>query len=96
MTAPPTKVIERPQDGWHEARLIPTTGIGRQVEIRGLDVYDPTTGQLRASSVDDIAGEAWGTVNSNVSRAFSRPRSGRVAIKVMNHFGDEMMKVFAA
>jgi adenine-specific DNA-methyltransferase len=103
------------------------------VEIRGLDVYDPTTGVLRSSSVADIAAwfldtdydgdaffvrhayftgtddpydrlrkalradvsdEAWATVNSNVSRAFPRPKSGKIAIKVINHYGDEVMKVF--
>jgi adenine-specific DNA-methyltransferase len=109
-------------------------GEGRiEVEVRGLDVYDPTTGVLRSSSVDDIAAwfldtnydgdaffvrhayftgaddpydklrralradisdEAWATVNSNVSRPFPRPTTGRVAVKVINHYGDEVMKVF--
>jgi adenine-specific DNA-methyltransferase len=103
-----------------------------EVEVRGLDVYDPTTGAVRASSVDDIAAwfldtnydgdaffvrhayfigaddpydklrralradisdEAWATVNSTVSRPFPRPATGRVAIKVINHYGDEVMKV---
>jgi adenine-specific DNA-methyltransferase len=105
-----------------------------QVEIRGLDVYDPTTGELRSSSVDDIAAwfldtdydgdaffvrhayftgaddpydklrralrvdisdETWATVNSTVSRRFPRPTKGKVAIKVINHYGDEVMKVLA-
>jgi adenine-specific DNA-methyltransferase len=103
-----------------------------EVEIRGLDVYDPTTGDLRSSSVDDIAAwfldtnydgdaffvrhayftgaddpydklrralradisdEAWATINSTVSRPFPRPRTGKVAVKVINHYGDEVMKV---
>jgi adenine-specific DNA-methyltransferase len=105
------------------------------VEVRGLDVYDPTTGVLRSSSVDDIAAwfldtnydgdaffvrhayftgaddpydklrralradisdEAWATVNSNVSRPFARPATGKVAIKVINHYGDEVLKVVSA
>jgi adenine-specific DNA-methyltransferase len=105
-----------------------------EVEVKGLDVYDPTTGVLRSSSVDDIAAwfldtnydgdaffvrhayftgaddpydklrralradisdEAWATVNSNVSRPFPRPTAGKVAVKVINHYGDEVMKVFA-
>jgi len=104
-----------------------------EVEIRGLDVYDPTTGALRSSSTDDIAcwfldtaydgesffvrhayfigaddpydklrralradisDEAWASLNSTVSRAFPRPVKGKVAIKVINHYGDEVMKVF--
>jgi adenine-specific DNA-methyltransferase len=108
-------------------------GDGRLVaEIRGLDVYDPTTGEVRASSVDDIAAwfldsdydgdafivrhayftgadnpydklrralradiseEVWATVNATMSRPFPRPTSGRVAVKVINHYGDEVMKV---
>jgi adenine-specific DNA-methyltransferase len=104
------------------------------VEIRGLDVYDPTTGALRSSSVDDIAAwfldtdydgdaffvrhayftgaddpydrlrkairadisdEAWSTVNSTISRPFPHPSKGKIAVKVINHYGDEVMKVLA-
>jgi adenine-specific DNA-methyltransferase len=104
------------------------------VEIRGLDIYDPTTGELRSSSVDDIAcwfldtaydGEsffvrhayftgaddpydklrralradisedAWASINSTVSRPFPRPSTGRLAVKVINHYGDEVMRVLA-
>src|SRR5688500_10547838 len=110
----------------------PTTDGQLQVEIRGLDVYDPTTGQLRSSSTDDIAAwfldtdydgdaffvrhayftfadapydklrralradssdEAWDSVNSTVSRPFPRSHSGKIAIKVINHYGDEVLKV---
>jgi adenine-specific DNA-methyltransferase len=102
------------------------------VEVRGLDVYDPTTGVLRSSSVDDIAAwfldtnydgdaffvrhayftgaddpydklrralradiseESWSSVNATISRPFPRPRSGKIAIKVINHYGDEVLKV---
>jgi adenine-specific DNA-methyltransferase len=103
-----------------------------QVEIRGLDVYDPTAGALRSSSVDDIAAwfldtaydgdaffvrhayfagaqdpydklrralradisdDAWSTINSTVSRPFPRPSTGKLAVKVINHCGDEVLKV---
>jgi adenine-specific DNA-methyltransferase len=102
-------------------------------EIKGVDVYDPTTGQIRSASTDDIAcwfidtdynGEsffvrhayftgadepynklkralradinedAWHSLYSTVSRPFDRPGSGKIAVKVINHFGDEMLKVF--
>jgi adenine-specific DNA-methyltransferase len=102
------------------------------VEIRGLDVYDPTSGEIRSNSTDDIAcwfidtdysGEAffvrhayflggddpydklkralradideaaWSTLYSTVSRPFPRPASGRIAVKVINHYGDEVLKV---
>jgi adenine-specific DNA-methyltransferase len=104
------------------------------VEVRGLDVYDPTTGAIRNSSTDDIAcwfidtdynGEsffvrhayftgadepyeklkralraeideaAWSSLYSTVSRPFDRPESGKLAVKVINHYGDEVMKVFS-
>jgi len=102
-------------------------------EIKGVDVYDPTTGQIRSSSTDDIAcwfidtdynGEsffvrhayftgagqpydklkrtlraeidedAWNSLYSTTSRPFDNPESGKIAIKVINHYGDEVLKVF--
>jgi adenine-specific DNA-methyltransferase len=104
-----------------------------QVEIHGLDVYDPTTGVVRSDSTDDIAcwfidtayddqqffvrhayflgaddpydklkralradidEAAWASLNSTVSRSFPRPSSGRIAVKVINHYGDEILKVY--
>jgi len=103
------------------------------VKIRGLDVYDPTTGEIRSSSTDDIAcwfidtnynGEslfvrhayftgadepydklkralradvdeaAWSRLYSTTSRPFDKPETGRIAIKVINHYGDEVLKVY--
>ena len=103
------------------------------VRIRGLDVYDPTTGQIRSNSTDDIAcwfidtnynGESffvrhayftgadepyeklkralkaeidedtWATLYSTVSRPFAPPDHGKIAVKVINHYGDEVLKVF--
>jgi adenine-specific DNA-methyltransferase len=103
------------------------------VEIKGIDVYDPTTGDVRSSSTDDIAcwfidtdynGEsffvrhayftgkdqpydklkralraeiddaAWSSLYSTTSRPFPRPNTGRIAVKVINHYGDEVLKVF--
>jgi len=103
------------------------------VEIKGVDVYDPTTGQIRSSSTDDIAcwfidseynGEsffvrhayftgaeepyeklkralradideaAWSSLYSTISRPFNKPESGKIAVKVINHYGDEVLKVF--
>ncbi len=103
------------------------------VEVKGLDVYDPTTGQIRSSSTDDIAcwfidtdynGECffvrhayfcgaddpyaklkralraeideaqWATLYSTESYPFEPPSSGRIAVKVINHYGDEVLKVY--
>jgi adenine-specific DNA-methyltransferase len=103
------------------------------VEIKGIDVYDPTTGDVRSSSTDDIAcwfidtdynGEsffvrhayftgkdqpydklkralraeiddaAWSSLYSTTSHPFPRPDTGRIAVKVINHYGDEVLKVF--
>jgi adenine-specific DNA-methyltransferase len=104
-----------------------------QVHLKGVDVYDPTTGQIRNSSTDDIAcwfidtdynGEsffvrhayftgadepyeklkralraeideaAWQSLYSTTSRFFAAPESGKIALKVINHYGDEVLKVF--
>jgi adenine-specific DNA-methyltransferase len=107
---------------------------GIVVEVLGVDVFDPKTGEVRASGKDDIAAwfidtdydeesffvrhayfmgandpykslktalkaeideEAWATLYRDKSRPFPRPDTGRFAVKVINHFGDEVMKVFA-
>ena len=104
-----------------------------EVEVRGVDVYDPTTGQVRSSSVADIAcwfvdtdyneesffvrdayftgaedpyknlkralradidEEAWATLYRTRSRPFPVPSTGRIAVKVINHYGDEVMKTY--
>jgi len=104
-----------------------------QVELRGLDVYDPTTGEIRSDTTDEIAcwfidtdyneesffvrhayftgaGEpykklqralkaeideaAWSTLYSTVSRPFDPPSTGKIAVKVINHYGDEVLKVY--
>ena len=103
------------------------------VEIHGLDVYDPTTGQIRSESTDDIAcwfidtdydGEsffvrhayftgadepydklkralraeideaAWSALYSTKSQPFDPPETGKIAVKVINHYGDEVLKVY--
>src|SRR5213592_5283322 len=103
------------------------------VEIRGVDVYDPTTGEIRSNSTDEIAcwfvdtdyneesffvrhayftgadepyeklkralraeidEAAWASLYSTVSRPFERPEAGKIAVKVINHYGDEVLKVF--
>ena len=38
--------------------------------------------------------DAWASLHSDISRPFDRPESGRIAVKVINHLGDEVMKVF--
>ena len=42
----------------------------------------------------EINAEAWASLNSDTSRPFDKPPSGRIAVKVINHLGDEVMKVF--
>jgi adenine-specific DNA-methyltransferase len=109
------------------------TGEQLIAEIKGVDIYDPTTGEIRNSSTDDIAcwfidtdynGEsffvrhayftgadepyeklkralradidesAWSSLYSTVSRPFDKPKTGKIAIKVINHYGDEVLKVY--
>lgn len=49
---------------------------------------------LKTSLKAEIDLEAWASLNSDISRPFDRPSSGRIAVKVINHLGDEVMKVF--
>ncbi|MCY3751446.1 MAG: site-specific DNA-methyltransferase, partial [Gammaproteobacteria bacterium] len=49
---------------------------------------------LKTSLKSEIDKEAWETLYRDTSRPFARPESGRFAVKVINHFGDEVMKVF--
>ena len=42
----------------------------------------------------EINEEAWATLNSDTSRPFDKPASGRIAVKVINHLGDEVVKEF--
>jgi adenine-specific DNA-methyltransferase len=49
---------------------------------------------LKTTLKAEINQEAWETLNSDTSRAFAKPKSGRIAVKVINHLGDEVMKVF--
>ena len=104
-----------------------------RVKVNGVDVFHPTTGEVRSDGADGIAcwfidtdyneesffvrhayflgandpysalkttlkaevnEEAWATLHSDTSRPFPKPKSGRVAVKVINHLGDEVMKVF--
>ena len=102
------------------------------VQILGVDVYDPTTGEVRSNNTDlialwmidtdyngesffvrhcyftggndpyarlkkalkaDIDEDAWSTLYRTTSRPFAVPGTGRIAIKVINDYGDEVMKV---
>ena len=104
-----------------------------QVTVKGVDVFDPATGEVRSDDPDTIAcwfidtdyneesffvrhayflgagdpykslkttlkaeidREAWESLHSATSRPFARPESGRIAVKVINHLGDEVMKVY--
>jgi adenine-specific DNA-methyltransferase len=49
---------------------------------------------LKTTLKAEINAEAWSTLNSDTSRAFEKPKQGRIAVKVINHLGDEVMKVF--
>jgi adenine-specific DNA-methyltransferase len=104
-----------------------------RVKVNGVDVFDPSTGEVRSDGPDGIAcwfvdtdynqesffvrhayflgandpysalkttlkaeidREAWEALHSDTSRPFPKPKSKRIAVKVINHLGDEVMKVF--
>jgi adenine-specific DNA-methyltransferase len=54
------------------------------------DLYKSLKTTLKA----EIDADAWASLNSDTSRPFDKPTSGRIAVKVINHLGDEVMKVF--
>ncbi|CAN5806850.1 hypothetical protein BH11VER1_BH11VER1_03290 [soil metagenome] len=58
-----------------------------------LGANDPYSA-LKTTLKAEIDPEAWATLNSDTSRPFVKPKQGRIAVKVINHLGDEVMKVF--
>jgi adenine-specific DNA-methyltransferase len=58
-----------------------------------LGANDPYSA-LKTTLKAEIDAEAWATLNSDTSRPFDKPTNGRIAVKVINHLGDEVMKVF--
>jgi len=58
-----------------------------------LGANDPYSA-LKTTLKAEINADAWATLNSDTSRPFEKPSKGRIAVKVINHLGDEVMKVF--
>lgn len=56
----------------------------------GDEPYDKLKRALRA----EIDEAAWASLYATVSRPFARPVTGRIAVKVINHYGDEVLKVY--
>lgn len=122
----------RKYDGKRDIIEVPADG-QLVVRINGVDVFHPSTGEVRSDGADGIAcwfldtdyneesffvrhayflgandpykalkttlkaeidADAWDTLNSDTSRPFPKPTNGRFAVKVINHLGDEVMKVF--
>ena len=54
------------------------------------DPYD----SLKSTLKTEIDREAWDSLNSDTSRPFPKPKSKRIAVKVINHLGDEVMRIF--
>ena len=50
--------------------------------------------QLKSALNAEIDEEAWESLYRDISRPFPKPETGRIAVKVINHLGDEVMKVF--
>lgn len=58
-----------------------------------LGANDPYN-SLKTTLKAEIDAEAWASLYNDTSRPFPKPKSGRIAVKVINHLGDEVMKVF--
>lgn len=50
--------------------------------------------RLKAAVKADIDPDAWETLYQTKSRPFKRPESGKTAVKVINHYGDEVLQVY--
>ncbi|MFG2049623.1 site-specific DNA-methyltransferase [Micromonospora sp. NPDC048935] len=50
--------------------------------------------RLKAALKADIDPDAWASLYGTESRPFARPETGKIAVKVINDYGDEVMKVF--
>ncbi len=64
----------------------------RHAYFLGANATDPYK-SLKTTLKAEIDADAWNTLYSDVSRPFEKPQSGRIAVKVINHLGDEVMKV---
>ncbi|RFB98000.1 site-specific DNA-methyltransferase [Rhizobium leguminosarum bv. trifolii] len=119
--------------GEPDVEILDAPGGEIRVKVHGVDVFDPSTGEIRSDDVKGIAAwfidtdydeesffvrhayflgandpykslktalkaeidpDAWETLYADTSRPFARPSTGRIAVKVINHFGDEVLKVF--
>ena len=56
---------------------------------------NPTSNFAETALRADIDEAAWSSLYSTVSRPFDKPASGKIAVKVINHYGDEVLKVFS-
>ena len=65
----------------------------RHAYFLGAQASDPYK-SLKTTLRAEIDADAWATLHSDTSRPFAQPKSGRIAVKVINHLGDEVMKVF--
>ncbi len=64
----------------------------RHAYFLGAKTSDPYK-SLKTTLKAEIDADAWNTLYSATSRPFEKPKSGRIAVKVINHLGDEVMKV---
>ncbi|TCT20649.1 site-specific DNA-methyltransferase [Thiobaca trueperi] len=119
--------------GEPDIEIQPVDGELIRVKVNGVDVFHPSTGEVRSDGAEGIACwfidtdynqeaffvrhayflgtndpykslkttlkaeidlDAWASLHSDTSRPFPKPASGRIAVKVINHLGDEVMKVF--
>ena len=58
-----------------------------------LGANDPYSA-LKTSLKAEINKDVWESLHSDLSRPFEKPESGRIAVKVINHLGDEVLKIF--
>ena len=58
-------------------------------------VADEPYEKLKRALRAEIDEAAWSQLYSTRSRPFDRPETGKIAVNVINHYGDEVLKVYA-
>ena len=87
---PIPKSKKRKKSAHQQQEFVFDEGKGLSTQEQQYDPYKALKTTLKA----EINKEAWDTLHSDTSSSFDKPSSGRIAVKVINHLGDEVMKVY--
>ncbi len=70
--------------------LVRSDALYQEILMGGDKPYEKLQRALKA----DVDEAAWMALYSTKSRLFDQPETGKITVKVINHYGDEVLKVF--